>query len=156
MLVLSLMSAHAAELLDEDAVAPDFALRTLDGDNFRLSEQRGNVVLLGFWARWCGDCRQSMAALNEIHAKYKTAGLVVWGINVDEREDQARAMAASLALAFPVLLDNNRSVSGQFNLKAMPTLILIDREGRIRFTHSGFERGQQQLIAEHLRQLLNE
>lgn len=157
--VLSLSAVSVAqtpEPVTTYAVAPDFALRSLNGDNLRLSEYRGNVVLLGFWARWCGDCRQAMQALNEVHAKYGSAGLVTLGIDVDDTEEQAAAMAHSLALNFPVLVDTYKSASSQFNLKSMPLLVLIDRDGRLRYTHAGFERGQELLITEQLRQLLNE
>jgi peroxiredoxin len=148
--------ASAAVAEGVQAVAPDFALRSLGGGNMRLSEYRGSVVLLGFWARWCGDCRQAMQALNEVHAKYQKAGLVTLGIDVDDTEDQAATMAQTLGIDFPVLLDTSRMASSQFNLKSMPLLVLIDREGRIRYSHAGYERGQETLITDKLRQLLNE
>lgn len=147
-------SVHAAEPVQ--VVAPDFALRSLSGDNVRLSEYRGSVVLLGFWARWCGDCRQAMQALNEVHAKYQRAGLVTLGIDIDDTTEQAATMVRSLGLSFPVLVDTYKTASSQFNLKAMPLLVLIDREGWIRYSHAGFERGQELLITDQLRQLLNE
>lgn len=97
-----------------------------------------------------------MQALNQVHAKYERAGLVTLGIDVDDTEEQAAAMARSLALNFPVLVDTYKTASSQFNLKAMPLLVLIDREGRLRYSHTGFERGQELLITDQLRQLLNE
>lgn len=149
-------SVCAAETVQQDTPAPDFALRSLGGENLRLSEYRGSVVLLGFWARWCGDCRQAMQALNEVHVKYQKAGLVTLGIDVDDTEEQAAAMVRSLRIDFPVLLDASKAASSQFNLKSMPLLVLIDREGQIRFSHAGYERGQETLITDKLRQLLNE
>lgn len=135
---------------------PDFALRSLQGENVRLSEFRGSVVLLGFWARWCGDCRQAMQALNEVQAKYQRAGLVILGINIDDTPEQAAAMAKNLGLTYPVLLDTEKKAVSQFDLKAMPLLLLIDRDGQVRFSHPGFARGQEVKITEQLRQLLNE
>lgn len=137
-------------------MAPDFALRSLDGSNLRLSEYRGSVVLLGFWARWCSDCRQAMQALNQVHAKYERAGLVTLGIDVDDTEEQAAAMTRSLGLEFPILIDTYKTASSQFTLKAMPLLVLIDREGRIRYSQAGFERGKELQLTEQLRRLLNE
>ena len=154
--LMSLSGSFAAEPDSGAQVAPDFALRSLAGDNIRLSEYRGNVVLLGFWARWCGDCRQAMQALNEVNKKYQRAGLVTLGINVGDTEEQTATMARSLGLEFPVLVDTSKVASSQFNLKSMPLMLLIDREGRIRETYAGFERGQELLITEKLRQLLNE
>jgi peroxiredoxin len=159
LMLLSLMPWHegfAAEPDNTAQVAPDFALRSLEGGNIRLSEYRGNVVLLGFWARWCGDCRQAMQALNEVNEKYQRAGLVTLSINVGDTEEQAATMAHSLGLEFPVLVDTTKIASSQFNLKSMPLMLLVDREGRIRETYAGFERGQELLITEKLRQLLNE
>lgn len=153
---MSLNQAAAAESTGVEALAPDFALRSLTGSNIRLSEYRGSVVLLGFWARWCGDCREAMQALDEVHAKYERVGLVTLGINVGDTEEQAAAMAHSLGLRFPVLVDTAKTASSQFNLKSMPLLLLIDREGRLRYSYAGFERGQELLITENLRQLLNE
>ncbi len=148
--------ARAGEADAIPSLAPDFALRSLGGENLRLSEYRGSVVLLGFWARWCGDCRQAMQALNEIHAKYQKAGLVTLGIDVDDTEEQAATMVRTLGISFPVLLDSARMASSQFNLRSMPLLVLIDREGQIRYSHAGYERGQETLITDRLRQLLNE
>lgn len=97
-----------------------------------------------------------MQALDEVHAKYQRVGLVTLGINVGDTEEQAGAMARSLGLHFPVLVDITKGASSQFNLKSMPLLVLIDREGRQRYSFAGFERGQEVLITEKLRQLLNE
>src|SRR5580700_1858379 len=70
--------------------APDFALRSMDGKNRRLSEFRGQVVLVNFWARWAGDSRQEMPALDRINTTYNRAGLVVLGVSIDEDLDRAR------------------------------------------------------------------
>lgn len=137
-------------------VAPDFALRSVVGQNLRLSEYRGQVVAIGFWARWCGDCRQAMKALNEIDTKYRKAGLVTLTINVDDTAEQAAAMARSLQLSIPVLLDERKTVSGLFDLKSMPLIVLIDREGRQRFRHVSYELSDDVRIGNELRILLNE
>jgi peroxiredoxin len=97
-----------------------------------------------------------MQALNEVHAKYQKAGLVTLGIDVDDTEEQAATMVRTLRIDFPVLLDASKTASSQFNLKSMPLLVLIDREGQIRYSHAGYERGQETLITDKLRQLLNE
>jgi len=142
--------APAAEM------APDFVLRSISGGNVRLSEFQGQVVALGFWARWCGDCRQAMQALDSLYGKYQRAGLVLLGIDVDDSIDQTRAMSRSLGLTFPVLVDNDKTVSNLYKVKSMPLIILIDRAGQIRFQHKKYELGDQGRISEELRQLLNE
>src|SRR5262252_4517486 len=86
---LALLLAGAAALasatpLSPTAPAPDFTLRTLDGQKLRLGEQRGRVVLVNFWATWCGPCRQEMPHLDRLYQKYKASGFVLLGVNVDD------------------------------------------------------------------------
>jgi len=138
------------------ADAPDFSLRMTTGENLRLSEHRGEVVMLGFWARWCGDCRQAMQALSELNQKYARTGLVTLGVNVGDTAEQAAAMSQSLGLSFPTLVDPGRSVGEQFNLGKMPLIVLLDRDGVVRFSHAGYERGDDTLVANQLRLLINE
>ena len=137
-------------------LAPDFVLRAVAGGNIRLSEFQGQVVVLGFWARWCGDCRQARQALDSLYGKYQRAGLVMLGIDVDDSMEQTRAMARSLGLTFPVLVDEQKTVSNLYKVKSMPLIILIDRAGQIRYQHKGFQLGDQAKISDEFRQLLNE
>ena len=140
----------------EQNAAPDFVLRSASGGNVRLSEYQGQAVVIGFWARWCGDCRQAMQALDGLYDKYQRAGLVMLGIDVDDSVDQARSMAHSLGLTFPVLVDDQKIVSGAYKVKSMPLIILIDRAGQVRYQHKGFELGDQGKIGDEIRELLNE
>jgi peroxiredoxin len=142
--------------LTQAAEPTDFSMRTLTGEVIRLSEQRGSVVVMGFWARWCGDCRQAMQALDAINDKYQRAGLLTLGVNVGDSAEQAAAMTRSLGLKFPVLIDVSQSASSQFNLKTMPLIVLIDRDGKLRYSHQGFSRGDELEVASQLHQLLNE
>ncbi|MBI5255105.1 MAG: TlpA family protein disulfide reductase [Burkholderiales bacterium] len=138
------------------APAPDFTLRSLGGPNLRLAEQRGRVVLLNFWASWCGPCRQEMPHLNRLHQQYHTAGLVLLGVNVDDEPRNAEAAASRLALAFPVLLDTDKAVSRRYELSTMPSTVLIDREGRLRHRHRGYREGYEALYQDQVRALLKE
>src|SRR5271170_3861020 len=90
--------AAAPTLVGKDA--PDFVLKSLDGSNLRLSEFRGQVVLVNFWARWAGDSRQEMPALNKINRTYQRAGLVVLGISIDEDLRRAREFADSINVSY--------------------------------------------------------
>jgi peroxiredoxin len=139
-----------------EAAVVDFSMRALSGEVVRLSEHRGSVVVLGFWARWCGDCRQAMQALDGINEKYQRAGLLTVGINVGDTVEQTAAMTRSLGLRFPVLIDTEKTASSQFNLKTMPLIVLLDRDGKLRYAHEGFTRGDEVTVAAQLQKLLNE
>lgn len=137
-------------------VAPDFTLRTLDGRNLRLQEQRGRVVLVNFWATWCGPCRVEMPHLNRLHDKYRAAGLVLLGVNVDEDPRAAAGVAAKLGVQFPVLLDTDKAVSRLYDLNSMPSTVLIDRDGKVRYLHRGYRDGYENTYEQQIRELLKQ
>jgi peroxiredoxin len=136
--------------------APDFVLRALDGHNLRLSEQRGRVVLVNFWATWCGPCREEMPQLNRLYQKYRGAGFVLWGVNVDDELANASGVAGKLGLSFPVLWDADKQVSKAYALSSMPSTVLIDREGRVRFLHRGYREGTADTYDQQIRELLKD
>jgi peroxiredoxin len=138
--------------------APDFALRSIQGDNVRLSEHTGEVVLINFWATWCGPCRQEMPALDEIYGKYRRAGLVLFSVNIDEpaNEAAAREMAKTLKVSYPVLFDIRKDVSRAYQASTMPLTVLIDREGVVRYVSEGYKLGYETRYTDKLRELLNE
>jgi peroxiredoxin len=150
------LAATAAPEDIQGREAPDFVLKTLEQSNLRLSEFRGEVVLLNFWASWCGACRQAMPALNDIYEKYRHVGLVMLSVNLDEEAHRAHDMASSLKIRFPVLLDDRKIASQAFKVDNMPLTVLIDREGVVRFTHVGYNAGDESKILAPLRKLLNE
>src|SRR5262244_3299987 len=112
--------------------APDFALHAIAGGNVRLSEHRGDVVILSFWGSRCTPCRAQLAALNRSLATYRSAGLQVYGINVDDDQTHALSYAHGETVAFPLLLDPEKSVSRGYQVDNLPMTVLIDRNGVIR------------------------
>ena len=136
------------------SAAPDFALRSLSGPNLRLQEQRGKVVMINFWATWCGPCRQEMPHLSRLYDKYRAAGFVLLGVNVDDDARRAGEMAQRLALPFPVLFDSEKTVSRLYDLGTMPSSVLIDRDGRVRYIHLGYQAGFEDLYEKQIRELL--
>jgi peroxiredoxin len=136
--------------------APDFTLRSADGRNVRLEELRGQVVLVNFWATWCGPCRQEMPHLNKLYEKYKSSGFVLLGVNVDDDTTQAAGVASKLGVTFPVLPDSDKRVSRQYDLNAMPSTVLIDRDGRVRYLHRGYQNGYENTYDRQIRELLKE
>jgi peroxiredoxin len=151
---LASSATAAPTLVGKDA--PDFVLKSLDGTNLRLSEFRGQVVLLNFWARWAGDSRQEMPALNKINRTYQRAGLVVLGISIDEDLRRAQEFASSMKVAYPIMFDTGTDLGRDYLLQKMPMTILVDRSGVVRYSHVGFKRGDDRMYLEHIRELLRE
>jgi peroxiredoxin len=136
--------------------APDFALRSMDGKNRRLSEFRGQVVLINFWARWASDARQQMPALDRINTTYSRAGLVVLGVSVDEDWRRAREFADAMKVGYPILFDTTPDIGRDYMLRKMPMTILVDRSGVVRYSSAGFKSGDEAAYLDEIRELLRE
>ena len=136
--------------------APDFVLKAMDGRNLRMSEFRGQVVLVNFWARWAGDSRQEMPALDRINTTYNRAGLVVLGVSVDEDLARAREFAGAMKVSYPIMFDTGSSIGRDYLLEKMPMTILVDRAGVVRYSNAGFKRGDERAYLDHIRELLRE
>ena len=149
-------SSAATAAVQPAAAAPDFTLRSMDGPNLRLAEQRGRVVMVNFWATWCGPCRQEMPHLNKLYDKYRDSGFVLLGVNIDDNADKATELAAKLGLKFPVLLDTDKTVSRLYDMGSMPATVLIDREGKVRHLHRGYRDGYELTYDNQVRALLKE
>jgi len=143
----------AAEL---GKTAPDFTLKSLEGKNLKLSEMTGNVVLINFWATWCGPCREEMPLLNVLHNKYEPLGFTVLGVNVEEDLKGAQGFLKNFPVDFPVLLDNTNQVSRQFKVVAMPTTVVVDRDGNMRYLHQGYKSGDEAKYRKMVKTLVRE
>ncbi len=110
--------------------APDLELKTLEGDKVRLSELRGHPVLLNFWASWCPPCRSELPDLSELDREYKDKGLVILGVN-DEDRATARRFAEKAGLTFPTLDDSGLKAHRLFRVYNIPAVFLIDRTGKV-------------------------
>lgn len=140
----------------DSGVAPDFTLDSLEGTNLRLTELRGQVVLINFWASWCGPCRQEMPVLDRLHQRYKDTGFTVVGINVEGEAAPARAIADKAGVTFPILVDADQTISKLYDLKAMPSTVIVDRDGKIRFVHRGYKPGDEEKYVEVVKSLIRE
>jgi peroxiredoxin len=136
--------------------APDFTLPSLDGPNLRLREQRGQVVMINFWATWCGPCRTEMPHLSALYEKYRASGFTVFAVNIDEDPLKAAKLARQLGMRFPVLLDSEKKVSRLYDLSTMPSTVLVDRDGRVRYVHRGYRDGYEVTYDTQIRELLRE
>jgi len=153
-LPLAAVGAKAADLAGTQA--PDFVLKSMSGENLRLSEYRGEVVLINFWTSWCGDCRESMPALNDLYERYREVGFQVLSVNMDRKMEDATEMATSLGMRHPVLFDYGRKVSKEYDVDSLPVMLLVDREGVVRHVNEGYRRGREVIYLQQLRALLRE
>jgi peroxiredoxin len=152
--LLSLSGLSSAEQLS--GAAPDFTLKSNQGSNIRLEELKGEVVMLNFWASWCGPCRQEMPLMNDIFAKYEDLGFTILAVNVDEDSADADRFLKAVPVDFPVVYDSTSKVSEMYEVDAMPTTVMIDRDGNKRFLHRGYKPGYEEEYANQVKQLIRE
>lgn len=150
---LLLSSSTIAEV---DEPAPDFTLKSTSGENIRMNEQRGNVVLVNFWASWCGPCRQEMPHLDALNEKYSDLGFTVLGINVDADKAEAEKVLRDIPVDFNILFNPDNSVAQAYGLDSMPFTVLVNRDGDIKHIHRGFRPGFEDKYEEQVRSLVKE
>lgn len=137
--------AHAVELTQ------------LEGSPVKSADQlHGKVVVIDFWASWCGPCRKSFPWFNQMQQKYQQQGLVVLAVNEDEERADADKFLLQFPAQFAVLFDVAGEVASQYQLQGMPTTLLLDRQGRVRFTHAGFFESKTASYEQEIQQLLQE
>ena len=136
--------------------APGFSLPALSGEPATLSQYKGQVVMVNFWATWCGPCQQEMPLLDQMYKKYRPAGFTLLGVNVDKEAPAVRELLARKPVSFPVLLDPANQVSKAYHVDDMPSSVLIDRKGEIRYVHRGYKPGDENEYQDRIRQLIRE
>lgn len=119
--------------------ALDFKLKSFDGETVTLSQYRGKVVLLNFWASWCPPCKEELPLVDELQKTYGPYGLVVLAVNIDNHASNARKFLKEQDIDLTPLWDAEKRVVGVYDVDTMPTLLMIDQEGWIRYIHSGFK-----------------
>ena len=154
--MVSLMCVNLAGAAAVKGPAPNFTLKSLSGKNLKLSEMTGNVVLINFWASWCGPCREEMPLLNALHKKYEPLGFTVLGVNVEEDMEGAMNFLGHVPVDFPILLDNTNKVSKQYKVVAMPTTVVVDRDGNMRYLHEGYKPGDEKKYRQMIKKLVRE
>jgi len=117
--------------LGAGSVAPDFRLTTLTGEQVSLSDFRGQVVLLNFWATWCGPCQDEMPSMERLYKTLKGEGFALLAVSVDEAKENVVGFRDAYALSFPILLDSNMEVANLYQTYRYPESLLIDRSGMI-------------------------
>jgi peroxiredoxin len=152
--IVALLASSVINAVELEDTVPDFTLKSMSGENLRLEEYRGKVVLINFWASWCGPCRQEMPILQKIHDRYEPLGFTVLGVNVDEKQEKARKIVERLDVDFPLLLDTDQLVSEAYDVNAMPYSVLVGRDGKINYIHRGYKPGDENQYVNRLKKLL--
>jgi peroxiredoxin len=136
------------------APAPDFALRSTAGENLRLSEYRGEVVLLSFWASWCGRCQQQLGELADLERRYAQQGVRILTVNIEGAAQPAADAARRHGLT--VLHDASQDVARLYEPGTLPLALLLDADGRVRHVHENYRAGDEAAYSEELDALLRE
>jgi len=154
--IAAMVMTGTAFAADVGSPAPAFTLDALAGDQGALSQYKGQVVMVNFWATWCGPCRQEMPLLDQIYKKYKPAGFTLIGVSVDKEAPAVKELLARKPVSFPILLDPANQVSKAYHVGEMPSSVIIDRKGQIRYIHRGYKPGDENEYQERIRQFIRE
>jgi thiol-disulfide isomerase/thioredoxin len=114
------------------------------------------VVLINFWASWCGPCRKEMPILEQLHKAYKTKGVQLVGVNVEPNSDDAKKYLQATPVSFPILLDRESTVSKLYQVQGMPNTVILDRTGKVRYIHRGYKPGEENEYLDQIRMLVRE
>lgn len=136
--------------------APDFTQRVIGGGNFRLSERRGEVVLVGFWTSWCSTCRAQLERLARIDSTYGNAGLVVVGVSLDDDPERARGLVRAVEAKFRNVFDAEKRLGKVYRVNDVPMTVLVDRSGVVRYVHGELSRSDEDELVGQIRKLLDE
>jgi peroxiredoxin len=136
--------------------APQFTLAARGGSNVSLAQYKGQVVMLNFWASWCGPCRQEMPLLESIYKKYNRLGFTLIGVNVEPDSNAANEWLKQTPVSFPILYDKESKVSRMYDVAGMPSTVIIDRTGKVRVLHRGYKPGDENEYLDSIRTLVRE
>jgi cytochrome c biogenesis protein CcmG/thiol:disulfide interchange protein DsbE len=136
--------------------APDFQLPGIDGQKVKLSDFKGQVVYVDFWATWCPPCRESFPWMESMHQRYQNLGLKIVAISLDQKSDLIKSFLKEHKAGFTILQDKEGNVAESYNVKGMPSSYLVDRKGNIRLKHAGFNDGDKAPLESQIKQLLAE
>ena len=133
-----LCAASFASEIKTGEMAPNFTLKSHNGSNLRLSEQRGKVVTINFWGSRCGTCRQQLKQLQAQHETFTNDDMKIWAITLDDKKSDTDKTINKLNLTLPMLYDQNVIISKLYDIDELPTTVIINRDGKIGFIHKGY------------------
>jgi len=147
---------HCTQKLQESIPAPNFSLKTLDGQEITLSELKGKVVLLDFWATWCGPCKESIPHLIQIYKSNQEKGIELIGINMDKGGTGiVRHFVESMDIPYPIVMATD-DVARNYGVTGLPMSFLIDKKGKIREKILGFDSSIAKQMASKVVELTSE
>jgi len=155
-MALTCLVVQATSSEELSGSAPNFDLVSRDGSRIELADLKGDVVMVNFWATWCGPCREEMPHLEALYQRYRDLGFTLLGVNVEEDSSGADEFLAETPVSFPILFDPQSRVSELYDVVAMPSTVMIDREGGMRFIHHGYKPGYENDYQSQIRALLRE
>ncbi len=138
------------------APAPDFVLKSSTAQNLRLSEFRGEVVIMNFWSSDCRRCRKQLERLAEIGKANRPDRMSILSVNVDGDSSKTRRVIADQSLPFPVLFDSQKKVVRLYDPDRLPMTVMIDPHGTVRFIHEGYQSGDEAQYVQEIAELLAE
>ena len=118
--------------------APAVTFTTLDGKAVHMADLHGKVVLVDFWASWCVPCRKSFPEIEGLHREFASKGLVVLAVTVDEERKSAETFLEMFPHTMTVVADPKGTIAEAFKVNAMPSTMIVDRAGNIRYAHKGY------------------
>jgi peroxiredoxin len=136
--------------------APTFQLNSSLGKPVALADLKGQVVLINFWASWCGPCRQEMPILDQLYRSYQAAGFTLIGVNVEPNAADAQKFLKATPVSFPILFDPTSAVSMLYQVSGMPSTVIVDRNGKVRYVHHGYKPGDEGEYLDQIRALTQE
>jgi peroxiredoxin len=134
--------------------SPDFTLPDLSGQSVTLSKLRGNVVVVDFWATWCGPCKAELPSLQDLYVRYKARGLVVLAVDVGESASLVKTYVSGQNYTFTVLLDSTSEVARRYGVNGIPATFVVDTQGVIRKTTVGYAPGAEKELEQAITPLL--
>jgi thiol-disulfide isomerase/thioredoxin len=148
--------ANSGPALQAGVPAPTFQLNSSSGKPVSLTDLKGQIVLVNFWASWCGPCRQEMPILEQLNHQYRNKGVALIGVNVEPDSGAALAWLKATPVSFPILFDVDSKVSKLYEVEGMPNTVILDRRGVVRYIHRGYSAGAENEYLDQIRALIRE
>jgi len=148
--------ATSVDQIHTGAPAPQFQLNSNNGKPLSLADLKGRIVLVNFWASWCGPCRKEMPLLEQLNRQYRSKGVTLVGVNVEPDSAAATDWLKATPVSFPILFDVDSKVSKLYQVEGMPNTVILDRKGNVRYIHRGYSAGAENEYLDQIRALIRE